>query len=132
MLVRWPVHSRAGVFHGALARTQTGTSVTMTARSTDKKLWAAQCCAWCSLLAAAACGMVHAGVTVDGSMGRAATLSGPTYVIGAQSGRSDPGHRVLFHSFGEFSLTAGEKAVFRGPLTTENIVVRVTGGSPSS
>src|SRR6185436_14639983 len=51
--------------------------------------------------------------------------------IRAQAGKSVD-QRVLFHSFGEFSLTAGEKAVFAGPSTTENIVVRVTGGSPSS
>ena len=65
-------------------------------------------------------------------MGSAATLPGPTYVIDAQSGRSDPNHLVLYHSFGAFSLTANEQAVFTGPLTTQNIFVRVTGGSLSS
>src|SRR5690349_17168499 len=86
----------------------------------------------CGTLAAAVCAVAHAGVTLDGSMGRAGTLPGPVYSISVQAGKSDAAHHVLFHSFGEFSIGNGEKAIFTGPLNTENIVVRVTGGQISS
>src|SRR6476661_6254033 len=104
----------------------------MATRSTSLNLSSRRWGAWWSVLVALACGMAHAGVTLDGTQGPAATLTGPTYVIGEQSGKWDSKHVVLFHSFGEFSLTADEKAVFTGPATITNIFARVTGGTKST
>ena len=38
----------------------------------------------------------------------------------------------LFHSFSQFDLKAGDVATFSGPANIQNILSRVTGGSPSS
>ena len=38
----------------------------------------------------------------------------------------------LFHSFQEFSLTAGQEAFFNNPLEIQNIISRVTGGTISN
>ncbi len=67
-----------------------------------------------------------AGVTLDGTLGPAKSLSGPDYVIPARDGETRGGN--LFHSFGQFSLTSRESASFTGPAEVHNIVGRVTGG----
>ncbi|MBK8534014.1 MAG: filamentous hemagglutinin N-terminal domain-containing protein [Candidatus Competibacteraceae bacterium] len=76
---------------------------------------------WASLL--------HAAVTLDGSVGRAGALPGPNYQITADLGRQVGGN--LFHSFGQFSITTGESATFSGPNSISNIIGRITGGQSS-
>ena len=49
-----------------------------------------------------------AGVTTDGTLGAAQTLSGPNYAITQALGQTVGSN--LFHSFGAFSLVSGEKA----------------------
>src|SRR5688572_24389284 len=62
-------------------------------------------------------------------LGTRVTTSGTTTTIegGRRAGTN------LFHSFGTFSVNTGHTARFRntGGVTTDNIVGRVTGGSPS-
>ena len=76
---------------------------------------------WASLL--------HAAVTLDGSVGRAGALPGPNYQITADLGRQVGGN--LFHSFGQFSINTGESATFSGSNSVSNIIGRVTGGQMS-
>ncbi|MEW6219669.1 MAG: filamentous hemagglutinin N-terminal domain-containing protein [Thermodesulfobacteriota bacterium] len=71
-----------------------------------------------------------AGITTDGSLGQARTLTGPGYTIGPELGQQTGGN--LFHSFGQFSLLASEQATFTGPASVTSIISRVTGGSPSA
>ena len=70
--------------------------------------------------------IVQAQVVTDGTLGKAATLSGPNFQISSELGKSVGAN--LFHSFSEFSLQKGEAAVFTGPENVENILGRVTGG----
>ena len=71
-----------------------------------------------------------AGVSTDGTMGPARSLSGPDFSIshdlGTLSGRN------LFHSFTTFSISQGESATFTGPSSIANVISRVTGGETSS
>ncbi|MGR9051173.1 MAG: two-partner secretion domain-containing protein [Gammaproteobacteria bacterium] len=72
----------------------------------------------------------YAGVVIDGSFGHAGAVAGPNYDI-----RADLGYRAgnnLFHSFSVFDIGSGESALFSGPSAIENIISRVTGGSPST
>ncbi len=71
----------------------------------------------------------HAAVTMDGTLGRGASLSGPDYSITSDLGRQSGNN--LFHSFGQFNLSQGESATFSGPAGISNIIGRVTGGSAS-
>lgn len=61
---------------------------------------------------------VNSQITVDGNI---TTITG-----GSQAGSN------LFHSFGQFSLPTGTQAHFNNLLDIQNILVRVTGSSPSS
>ena len=81
------------------------------------------------LLLAVLAGIVHAKITLDGSLGPKGPLGGPDYVIGADLGQVRGSN--LFHSFGEFNVLTGESATFTGPNAIENILGRVTGGSQS-
>jgi filamentous hemagglutinin family protein len=72
----------------------------------------------------------HAGVVLDGTLGRSGPLTGPNYMINADLGKQVGGN--LFHSFSSFNITRTESAVFRGPGAVENIISRVTGGSSST
>ena len=74
--------------------------------------------------------MGHAGVVLDGTLGRSGPLTGPNYMINADLGKQAGGN--LFHSFSSFNITRTESAVFRGPGAVENIISRVTGGSSST
>ncbi len=69
-------------------------------------------------------------ITLDGSLGIAATLTGPNYVIPQSVGQTVGNN--LFHSFGKFNLTANEAAIFQSADNIRNILSRVTDGSPSS
>jgi filamentous hemagglutinin family protein len=81
-------------------------------------------------LAALLASSTHGSVVLDGSLGSAGVLSGPSHAIGANLGRQVGGN--LFHSFSSFNLTATESATFSGPTTVVNIIGRVTGGGLSS
>ncbi len=72
----------------------------------------------------------HGEIITDGTAGPAIPLSGPDYLIRPEYG-TRAGHN-LFHSFSKFNLTSQESATFTGPLSVENIVTRVTDGTPSS
>jgi filamentous hemagglutinin family protein len=74
----------------------------------------------------------RAQVTLDGSMvpGTAGPLTGPGFVVPSAVGRTVGGN--LFHSFGQFSLQAGQSATFTGPASIGNVISRVTGGQLSS
>ena len=65
-------------------------------------------------------------ITLDGTLGSAGTLNGPTYVIPQASGQTVGSN--LFHSFGQFDLNTGERAIFNSAANISNILSRVTGG----
>ncbi|HXI83381.1 MAG TPA: filamentous hemagglutinin N-terminal domain-containing protein [Verrucomicrobiae bacterium] len=70
-------------------------------------------------------------VTFDHSLGQTGqSLSGPAFNITSGDGKT-VGHN-LFFSFSQFDLSSGDIATFSGPNTIQNILSRVTGGSPSS
>ncbi len=69
-------------------------------------------------------------VTLDGSLGTAGALSGPDYQITENLGQRAGSN--LFHSFEQFNLQSAESATFSGNPTIQNVISRVTGGSPSS
>jgi filamentous hemagglutinin family protein len=75
-------------------------------------------------------GGARAGVTLDGTVGPAGSLSGPHFAIPAEVGSTRGAN--LFHSFGRFSLTSSESATFTGPPAIQNIIGRVTGGEASN
>lgn len=73
-----------------------------------------------------------AGISTDGSMGAATTLTGPVFVIPANLGTQRGGN--LFHSFNLFNLLNGETADFTATGSVgaiNNIIARVTGGASS-
>ena len=72
----------------------------------------------------------RAEVVLDGSMGRSGDIAGPNYLITSDLGRQVGAN--LFHSFTSFNLEESENAIFSGPNGINNIIARVTGGTPSS
>jgi filamentous hemagglutinin family protein len=72
----------------------------------------------------------RAQVVLDGSFGTSGPLTGPNYNITAGVGLTRGNN--LFQSFSQFNLKAGDVATFTGPANIQNILSRVTGGSPSS
>ena len=72
----------------------------------------------------------RAQVVLDGKSGTSGALTGPKFSITA--GMGDTRGNNLFHSFSQFNLKAGDVATFSGPANIQNIMGRVTGGSPSS
>jgi large exoprotein involved in heme utilization and adhesion len=80
------------------------------------------------------------GVRLDGSLGQTPGIVGggqvngtpTTYLITDTLGKKAGGN--LFYSFGSFNIYTGESATFHSPSSTSynNIISRVTGGSPSS
>ncbi len=72
-----------------------------------------------------------AGVVVsDQTLGAAGvSASGGIYAIPAAAGLLKGGN--LFHSFSQFNLVTGEKAVFGGLNGVQNVLSRVTGGASS-
>lgn len=77
------------------------------------------------------CFATYAGtVATDGSLGRARTLSGPNFTIGAGLGQQRGGN--LFHSFSALNLDRGESATFIGPTSIRTVFARVTGGQRSN
>lgn len=71
----------------------------------------------------------HAGVATDGTVGPAGPLAGPDFAITADLGQQQGGN--LFHSFSEFNVASTESATFSGHASVQNILSRVTSGTPS-
>ncbi len=71
-------------------------------------------------------------VTSDGTVGTTVTQSGN--VLAITDGTRPGGGENLFHSFGQFSIDAGDIASFNNNsgLPTTNILSRVTGGTSSN
>ena len=67
---------------------------------------------------------------LPGTMPKPQQLSGPTFDIGANLGKTQGNN--LFHSFQKFNLQNGETAKFSGPTTILRIISRVTGGEKST
>ena len=70
------------------------------------------------------------GVVLDGSFGTRGPLPGPNFMITANLGRLV--NTNLFQSFSQFNLNNSQSATFTGPSNVQNILARVTSGSPSS
>jgi len=66
-------------------------------------------------------------ITADGTLGTTVTPSGNVYDIGGGTIKGTN----QFHSFGQFSIGAGDVANFTGPAGIQNIIGRVTGGTVS-
>jgi filamentous hemagglutinin family protein len=71
----------------------------------------------------------HAEVVLDGSLGPTNALPGPQFDIRAKYGKLVGNN--LFQSFQSFNLSPAETATFSGPVHTENVISRVTGGTLS-
>src|SRR6516165_7056144 len=95
----------------------------------------------CSLLCAVAISALapdaRGEVTLDGSLGPRGVVGGgsvngnpTTYLISDNLGTRAGNN--LFHSFGAFNIGTGESATFTGPAGIQNVIGRVTGGTPSS
>ncbi len=69
-------------------------------------------------------------VVLDGTLGSSGPLSGPNFNITSGLGKTVGNN--LFQSFSQFNLVNGDVATFSGPANIQNILARVTGGSPSS
>ena len=69
-------------------------------------------------------------ITLDGSLGKKETLTGPNYEIHQSLGKTVGNN--LFHSFGKFNLGTNESAIFHSTDNIHNILSRVTGSNPSS
>ncbi len=87
-------------------------------------------CGLPALLLTASVETSPAQVVLDGKFGTSGPLAGPNYSI--TEGMGSTRGNNLFQSFAQFNLTAGEVATFSGPANIQNILSRVTGGSPSS
>ena len=70
------------------------------------------------------------GVVLDGSFGTRGPLPGPNFMITANMGKLV--NTNLFQSFSQFNLNSSQSATFTGPANVQNILARVTSGSPSS
>src|SRR5688572_15087449 len=71
-----------------------------------------------------------AQVVLDGTLGPAGPLTGPTILIPPEVGQLRGGN--LFHSFSQLNVAADEVVGFTGPNSVVNILARVTGGTPST
>ena len=85
-------------------------------------------------LAIGATSVAWAGATTDGSVGPAQSYGNafgtPDFIIPDSIGTTVDNN--LFHSFNDFSISAGESATFTGPGTISNVLTRVTGNDPST
>src|SRR5258707_6664084 len=72
------------------------------------------------------CRAAYGQITLDGSVGPAGALIGPSFVIPSTVGQTRGSN--LFHSFGLFNVLTCESATFTGPNFISNIFSRVTGG----
>ncbi|MCA0240459.1 MAG: filamentous hemagglutinin N-terminal domain-containing protein [Proteobacteria bacterium] len=81
-----------------------------------------------ALALAAAWGTLHAAAVTDGTMGAVQSLSG-NFTVPQSLGTLRGGN--LFHSFGSFSILAGESATFLSGAAVNNVIARVTGSQAS-
>ena len=83
------------------------------------------------VLVAGSCNLA-AQIVTDGTVGPPASLTGPAFVIPDTLGTQRGGN--LFHSFSDFNINNGESATFTSGFAgvTDNVISRVTGGSPST
>lgn len=70
-------------------------------------------------------------IATDGSVGPAANLSGPNYVVSQGLGQTNASGTTVLHSFSQFNLLTGESVNFTGSSTLTAIIARVTGGTRS-
>lgn len=70
-------------------------------------------------------------IATDGSVGPAANLSGPNYVVSQGLGQTNVSGTTVLHSFSRFNLLTGESVNFTGSSTLTAIIARVTGGTRS-
>lgn len=70
------------------------------------------------------------GLSTDGTMGAAQTLSGVSVTV-PQSLGTTAGNN-LFHSFSEFNIVPGQTVRFTGSNSLQNVISRVTGPDSSS
>lgn len=68
---------------------------------------------------------------IEGAIGDFVIGTGDYLIEDGQAITSDNGEINLFHSFDNFNLTTGERAIFNSPNGVTNIVGRITDGSPS-
>src|SRR5437899_61934 len=87
-------------------------------------------CGTMLLLLAAGVETSRSQVVLDGKFGASGALAGPNYTVTAGMGATRGNN--LFHSFTQFDLKSGDVATFTGPANIQNILRRVTSGSPSS
>jgi len=73
--------------------------------------------------------VAQAEIITDGSLGARVELPGKDFQITPELGQQFGGN--LFHSFQNFNLSEGETATFSGANSVQNVIARVTGGSPS-
>ena len=73
--------------------------------------------------------VAQAEIITDGSLGAKLELPGKDFQITPQLGQQVGSN--LFHSFQNFNLSEGETATFSGANSVQNVIARVTGGSPS-
>ena len=71
--------------------------------------------------------VLSSGITTDGTMGAAQTLSG-THISIPQALGTAVGHN-LFHSFADFNINNGQTVVFSGNDSLVNVISRVTGSN---
>ncbi len=82
-------------------------------------------------LAVAAPAQGQTRISTDGSLGGAANLPAVSGEVFIDSDVGQIRGDALFHSFNEFKLTLGDRAVFDVDRTTARIISRVTGGAPT-
>ena len=75
---------------------------------------------------------VFADVVRDGSIGPGVGTqpTGPAFVIDESMGQLNGAN--LFHSFSQFDLSSGQSASFTAVSSVDNVISRITGGTPSS
>src|SRR5687768_7058835 len=83
-----------------------------------------------TLIALCAASTLRAQVVLDGTLGTTGQLAGPHVIVPASAGQSLGGN--LFHSFSRLDIAAGGSVTFQGPGSVQNVLARVTSGSPSS
>ena len=100
-------------------------------RSHRSKKWKLSVASFLTIAVAIATGncALSQNITLDGSLGSADTLDGPDYLIPQAVGQTVDSN--LFHSFEKFSIDAHESAGFQSAANIRNILLRVTGNSPS-
>ncbi len=73
----------------------------------------------------------YAEIITDGTVGNRVNLQAPDYQITQDLGTT-VGSNLLFHSFEQFNIHAGEMATFSGSANIQAVISRVTGGNPST